>query len=291
MKTNLIAIALIASLVMASCGGGENSTLTEGLSALNKELDSISKAEEEKKNAPAVAIDWTKLSDSTLHETNVELIGYVALPGTSYQSSTAQIGLYERPAQFQATESFIVTVDVGTGNNTMVTLPEKYKEEDLKITGNKGEAITAGDRVKITGRFSNKYGYYSLDCKSIEKLEAAPVDYGTLNATKLTSTNIKDTTLFGKLVMAEGVFEMPMMTMSGAYTFVYLKKAGLGDDFMVNIQYGSKPGQLGPLPDNYTDADVKIMGADGTPINFKKKVRVYGVFKNDAIYVEHVRNL
>ncbi|MCE2773131.1 MAG: hypothetical protein LW750_06800 [Bacteroidetes bacterium] len=52
MKTNLIATALIASFVMASCGGGENSTLTEGLSALNKELDSISKAEEEKKNAP-----------------------------------------------------------------------------------------------------------------------------------------------------------------------------------------------------------------------------------------------
>lgn len=291
MKTNLIAFALIAALLSASCGGGESTSLTEGLSALNKELDSISKAEEEKKNAPPVAVQWSNLSDSMLHETNIELTGYVALPGTSYQSSTAQIGLYERPAQFEANESFIVTVDVGSGNNTMVSLPEKYKESDLKITGNAGEAITAGDRVKITGRFTNKYGYYSLDCKSIEKLDAVPIDYSALNATKLTSSNLKDTTLNGKLVMAEGVFEMPMMTMSGAYTFVYLKKAGLGDDFTVNIQYGSKPGQLGSLPDNYSDADVKIMGADGKPINFKKRVRVYGVLKNEAIYVERVENL
>lgn len=293
-KLTLPVLAIAMPALLFSCFGksdGKNS-FADALASGSKYLDSIRVADSLAKYGPPKAIGFSDVLDEANNGKRVTIEGYIALPTSSMISDeSVQLALFERGNQFSSPLNFIVDMPVGSGKNTMNKIPLKYEKTDVAITGNKGEAITIGDRVKITGSFTVYSSFCSMDIQEIEKLDPVKTDYAALGATKITADNQSDTALNEKMVYAEGTIEMPMLTMGGEYTFVYLKVPGISDQLTIDIGYGDGPARMATPPENYTDKDIKIFDDNGTPINMKKKVRVYGIMDGDRIKVESISNL
>jgi hypothetical protein len=238
-------------------------------------------------------IRFSEATDKANDDKRVTVIGYLDVPNISYSTGnkTGQLGFIERPNQMDGAFDIILSLQLGKGNNTMKALPDKYTPEDVIVTGKNGEKVGAGDRVKMTGILHVNETYTSLDVQEIEKMEHVEIDYSTLNATKISGPEKPGKELDGKLVVTEGILEMPTITMGGDLTFLYLKVPGIKDKLTVNIAYGAGPGKLEPLPDNYTTKDIKIRNNKGELIDTKKKVRIYGTWKNDRIQIESVENI
>ena len=293
-KLRLPLLALMLPVALISCLGKskDGKGLGDLVESSNHYFDSIRKADSLAEFGPPTAIDFTKVLDEAYNNKRVTIEGYLSLPSSSMISDeSVQLALFERAGQFSSTLNFILDMPVGKGNNTMNSIPLKYAKSDVVVTGNKGETIGIGDHVKVTGKFKVYGSFCSLDIQEIEKLDPVKLDYSSLGATKVTSANAADTTLEDKLVYAEGSIEIPTLTMGGNYTFIYLTIPGMSDHITVDVGYGSEPGRMEAPPENYTDKDIKIFGDNGSPINIKKKVRIYGVMHGTSIRAESISNL
>lgn len=288
MKKFLLPVAVSGLLLsFSSCGPSEADN--EAAKAEHRYYDSIRKADSIRENAPPVDLNFTQAADHANDGKNVSIIGYLALPNNSYTTgSSGQLEFIERPNDISGLD-FILSVTIGSGNNTMKALPDKYTTNDVKVKGKNGEKIGIGDRVKITGKLSSNDSYCSLNVKEIEKLEPVEIDYSTLGAKKITAK--PDASFEEKLVVVEGTLEMPMLSMGGESTFLYLHVPGIEEQLTVDLAYGTGPGKLEPLPADYSDKDVKIQDPKGNYISLKKKVRVYGVWHSDRLKVEVVENI
>jgi len=255
-------------------------------------FDSINKADSLAKYGTPVKVDFSQVLDKANDGKRVSIEGYLTTPTTSYQTSnSAQLDFIERPNEFSSAFNFILSVNVGDGKNEMKTLPDKYTSADIIVTGKNGEKIGAGDRVRITGKLNVSSDYCSLDCQEIEKVEDVAIDYTKLGATQINSSNPATAALDKKMVYAEGTLDIPTMTSSGEYTFLYLKVAGISDNMTIDIAYGDGPGKLEIPPSNYAESDFKIHDNNNKVINIKKKVRIYGLYKNERIKVESIENI
>jgi hypothetical protein len=294
MKRILVPVLLLTGMAcMASCKG-KHPGKEENASANYHDpyLDSVRLADSLAKCGPPAELNFSNVLDKAYNNKRVVIEAYLALPSTSMISDdNVQLDLVERERQFTAAFNFIVDVPVGKGNNTMKKIPLKYKEEDVQITGNNGEAIHIGDHVRITGKLSVFGDFCSISTQTIEKIEPVTIDYSKLGAEKLTEANSKDSSLKGKIVYADGTIEIPMMTMGGAYTFLFFNVPGFSDHITIDLAYGSTPAKLEPLPEHYSSSDFKIYNDQGKPVNIKKKVRVYGTWKDSTIKVESINNL
>jgi hypothetical protein len=286
MKKFLLPVAVFGLLLsISSCGGKDNKVAR----VEDHYYDSIRKADSLAENGPPLDLNFTQAKDKANDDKRVAIIGYLALPHNSYTTgSSGQLQFIERPNDISGL-NFILSVPIGSGNNAMKALPDKYTNDDVKVKGKNGEKITIGDRVKITGKLRSNETYCSLNVQEIEKLEAVELDYSTLNATKITTK--PDASFEDKLVVIEGTLEMPMLSMGGESTFLYLHVPGIEEQLTVDFAYGTGPAKLEPLPENYGDKDIKIQDTKGNYINLKKKVRVYGVWHSDRLKVEAVDNI
>jgi len=276
-------VAVTVLLVSASSCFHHNAN--NALKNLDKALDSMNAANDPKNTAPPVSVTYNQLFDSVNFNKNVEVEGYVELPSNSYQSDgSAQLDFFARKGQFWAENTITLDVNVGTGNNTMKSLPAKYTKADLVITDNNGNKIGAGDYVKVTGQLSN---FGTLDAVKVEKETEPAIDYSTLSPV-MVAGKAPDSTLTGKLLCAEGTMEMPSSTLDGDYTWLYLHVKGISDPLTIHLHYGQGPNNIEPLPSDYSDSDVKIHDKTGALLGAKQKVRVYGVFDGDAIEVENI---
>lgn len=289
MKKILLPVAVLGLLLSISSCGGKSEAEKEAARAANREYDSMRKADSLAEYGTPIDLNFTQAKDQSNDKKRVSIIGYLALPHNSYSTgSSGQLQFIERPNDISGL-NFILSVPLGSKNNSMKALPDKYTNKDVKVKGKNGEAITIGDRVKITGKLSSNDSYCSLNVQEIEKLEDVTLDYSTLNATKITAK--PDASFEDKLVVVEGTLEMPMLSMGGESTFLYLHVPGIEEQLTVDVAYGTGPGKLEPLPENYGDKDIKIQDTKGANINLKKKVRVYGVWHSDRLKVEAVDNI
>jgi hypothetical protein len=282
----------VLALVISSSSCGNKPEQDNGDKIADHYMDSFKRADSLAQHGTPVDIQFAQAMEKENDEKRVSVTGYLALPHTSYSTgSTGQLGFIGRPNQMDSPLNYILSIPIGTGKNSMKALPDKYTNDDVIVTGKNGEKIHVGDRVKITGKLHASDSYPSMDVQEFEKLDDVAIDYSTLTATKIAGPEKPGTDLDGKLVYAEGTLEMPMLSMSGELTFLYLHVAGLKDQMTVNIAYGNGPGKLEPLPEHYGENDVKIRNSKGELINMKKKVRVYGIWRNERINIECVENI
>lgn len=291
MKT--ITSLFLAGIILASCGGGNNDQkLTDAL----KSLDSLA-SHEAKPSGPPVEITFADMTNDSLKDRDVILTGYLRVPMfTSSSNGSARLELAERPNQTKGT-TVSIYVKTGSGKNTMVELQDKFKYEDLKVTGKNNDKIGYNDRVKIKGRFNKYSNVGSIEVVEIEKLEEASPDYSTLNAVKLNKENMNDTNLSGKLVYTEGVFELPVLVFMDENMALDLKKTGLAPEISAYVMIGKGKSQVEQLPENYEKKDLKLYDNKGTLIPAGKKTRVYGIWNIDTtdgrgtLYVEEIITL
>ncbi|HTL81195.1 MAG TPA: hypothetical protein VL651_05800 [Bacteroidia bacterium] len=274
------ALGLSLVLILSSCGGRKSP-----LDALAHMSDSMDAAADAAKNAPPVAIKYSQLADKANQDKNIVVEGYIALPSTSYMSSSsAQVDFYERKGMFWSENSMTLNMPVGTGKNTMREMPSSYTKDDLKITLDNGNVVGVDAHVRITGHLST---YGTIDVTKVEDAGNTPTDYSTLDVTAIDAAHPASAALQGKIVSAEGTLDIPMSTLDGNYTWLYLHIKGIEDGQIVHIRYGDKENQIEPLEDGYGEDDFKVHANDGTLVG-KHKIRVYGVYDDDAIKVENI---
>ncbi|MEO5644511.1 MAG: hypothetical protein ABIQ40_02305 [Bacteroidia bacterium] len=282
----------VLTFAITSTSCGNQTGKDKNVVIQNPYMDSVHRADSIAKYGAPVDLEFSTARDATYDGKRVTIIGYLNIPGNSYSTgNTGQLGFVERPNMINGAFTFILSIKLGKDKNTMKELPDKYTTEDVVVTGKSGEMIRAGDLVKVTGILRPDVSYCALDVQEIEKMEAAAIDYSTLNATKLTGPGAPGKEMEGKLVFAEGTLEMPMLSMGGKLTFLYLHVPAISEQIVVNIAYGKGSAKLEPLPEKYTDKDVHIQNSKGEYINMKKKVRLYGIWKNDGVQIESIDNV
>jgi len=287
--TFLAATSIAATL--ASCGGKQYDSGKDPVSAM---YDSIAKADSLREWGPPKAITFADAKDtSELDNARITIEGYISIGSTIYESeASTNFQLWERKNQ-NAGEYISVGIDLGSGNNQMKSLPDKYKKTDVSITDDKGNKLSYGDKVKVTAIYSRPYGegYGSLHLQSIEKIEDSPLDYSKLDAKKITTDTSNYTALDGQLVYAEGFLEIPSMVyITETVYFDLYPKQGSNDYVTVDIVIGNGPNLVEDLPDNYGENDIKIHDHKDMIVG-KKKVRVYGVWKYNRIAAEYIETI
>lgn len=291
MKTTLfLASAAFAALTLASCGGTDYDPNND---PVTKMYDSIAKADSMRMWGPTTPMTFADAKDpkSKFEDMRVTLEGYIAVGSTVYDNGTSiGLQLWERKGQHQG-DYMLVSFDVGSGNNEMKSLPDDYKRSDLELKDDKGNIVRNGDRIRITGMYTNPYSegdFGSIDLQSFEKIEDAPVDYATLGAVKVTTDTNGHAALENKLVVAEGYLEIPSMVYITETVYFDLYPTQGADDYLtVDIVIGNGPNMVEDLPDNYGKDDIKIHDHTDMIVG-KKKVRVYGVWEYDRIAAEYI---
>lgn len=291
--TLLLAVALTAFLGFSSCGGTDYDPNND---PVTKMYDSIAKADSLRQWGPPTAITFADAMDTTekFDDMRVTIEGYVAVGSSIYETeSSTNIQLWERAGQHKG-QYMSVSVNLGSGNNEMKRLPDDYKRSDLLLKDDKGTEVHTGERIRITGMYSRPYtagNFGSIDIQSFEKIDATPVDYSTLGATKVTTDTNGYAALEDKLVYAEGYLEIPSMVYITETVYFDLYPTQGADEYItVDVVIGKGPNLVEDLPDNYGQDDIKIHDYKDMIIG-KKKVRVYGVWKYDRIAAEYIEIL
>lgn len=91
-------------------------------------------------------------------------------------------------------------------------------------------------------------------------------------------SSVCDKTNDGKVIAVEGYLRFPD-SFTGDQSVVlrlYQTSDFTGTPIGVTVELGSKPNQLEPVSDQYTDNDLKVHLADGTIAPFGTKVKVSG---------------
>jgi hypothetical protein len=293
MKTNLLlaSAAAVSILALAACGGTEYDPNNDPLTRM---YDSIEKADSMRMWGPPTAITFADASSEEFDDMRVTIEGYIGVGSSIYETESAtNIQLWERPGQHKG-NYMSVGINLGTGNNEMKRLPDDYRPSDLELKDDKGAEVHYGDKIRITGIYSKPYtegDFGSLDIQSFEKVDATPLDYSTLGATKVTTDTNNHASLEDKLVVAEGYLEIPSMVYITETVYFDLYETKNADEYItVDIMIGNGPNMVEDLPDNYGQDDIKIHDHKDMVVG-KKKVRVYGVWKYDRIAAEYIEIL
>lgn len=291
MRTLSFLAATTIAATLASCGGKQYDAGNDPVTAM---YDSMHKADSLKEWGPPKAITFADARDTgSLDNSRITIEGYISVGSTIYESeSSTNFQLWERKNQ-NAGDYISVGIDLGTGNNKMKSLPDKYKKTDVSITDDKGNKVGYGDKVKVTAIYSRPYsdGYGSLHLQSLEKIEDTPLDYSKLEAKKITTDTSNYSALDGQLVYAEGFLEIPSMVyITETVYFDLYPKQGSNDYVTVDIVIGNGPNLVEDLPDNYGENDIKIHDHKDMIVG-KKKVRVYGVWKYNRIAAEFIETI
>ena len=289
-KTLFSLLTFALTIGFASCGGEKYDPNND---PVTKMYDSIAKADSLRQWGPPTAITFADATDTSdkFDARRVTIEGYVSIGSSVYETeSSTSFQLWERAGQHMG-NYMSVSVNLGTGNNEMKHLPDDYKRTDLLLHDNSGTEVHTGDKIRITGIFDAPYSFGdfgSIDVQSFEKIEATPLDYASLGATKITVDTNGHAALEDKLVVAEGFLEIPSMVYITETVYFDLYPTQNADEYLtVDIVIGNGPNMVEDLPDNYGKDDVKIHDHKDMIVG-KKKVRVYGVWKYDRIAAEYI---
>ena len=102
---------------------------------------------------------------------NISIEGYLALQETmSLQSNTIMVNLFEEKEKKGKSTS--VSFLVGQKENQMESLPDSYKEEDLKVYTNLKEIVGPNDKIRVHGirLGSSQDNTIYIESKWIEKV-------------------------------------------------------------------------------------------------------------------------
>jgi len=286
----LVGTLALFALGFSSCGGKKYDPNNDPVTRM---YDSLDRLDSLRQWGPPKAITFADADDTAdLHEKRISIEGYLKVGSHIYGDSYITIQLWERKNQEKG-EYVAVSVTVGTGNNEIKELPDKYKRSDMAVKDDKGQVIRHGDKVRITGMYSRPYGdgYGSMNAQVIEKIEDTPMDYSTLGAVKITTDTAGHAALEGKLVYAEGVLEIPSVVyIDETVYFDLFDRKGDSEYLTVDIIIGEGPDMVEDIPKDYTQNDIKIHDHKDMIVG-AKKVRVYGIWKYNRIAAECVEIL
>lgn len=282
----LCPVALI-TIIFSSCGSGHENEIDP----ITRLYDSIAKADSLRVWGPPTVLTFdTEPEYQVVDMHRVSIEGYIGIPESITQTETTTIiQLWERKGQ-RAGECYSIGVNMGTGINTMDSLPENYVRSDLKVRDKLANVVEPGQRVRITGIYHRPVKnaqYGMIDVQMIEVVGDKQFDYAHSDAPLISPDIIRVDTVAG-LVCADGYIIVPSSLKVAEFVPLKLiEERSSSDSLSIHIPIGPGANQIRELPDNYSDEDVYISDHDNKRVEYNR-VRVYGVWHEGAIAVEYI---
>lgn len=297
MKQTLFLLPVILlAFFLYGCGDRSSSKITS-------ETDNI--AASKMTMAVPVAFTWDQLEKEdgkeiydkyvkTLERKLIIIEGYLALTSSIYTNGKhIRCNLFPRFNQAKGMHANL-EFTAGSGKNEMEPLPKKYKTEDFKIRTDAGEIVGEGAYVRVTGELSERYeNMATVYIQKIEKITAPAADYSP--AIELTPASIDSAD--HKLVYISGILEIPtLMALISTDYPLSIKGTSFPVEMNLdaNVRIGSGNSQMEPLPENFTEKDMRIHDNKGNLLPAGKKVKIIGVYQKNPrsdggnIYVEEI---
>lgn len=282
-----ISSTLLIAFISYSCGSGHENEIDP----ITRLYDSIAKADSMRMWGPPTVLTFdTEPEYQVVDMQRVSIEGYIGIPESITQTETTTIiQLWERKGQ-RVGDCYSIGVNMGTGINTMDSLPENYARSDLKVRDKLANVVEPGKRVRVTGIYHRPVKnaqYGMIDVQAIEVVGDVQFDYAHSDATLISPDFIRVDT-FGGLVCADGYIIVPSSLKVAE--FVPLKlidERSSTDSLIIHIPIGPGANQIRELPDNYSDEDVYIGDHDNKRVEYNR-VRVYGAWYEGAIAVEYI---
>lgn len=122
-------------------------------------------------------------TNAKLHKKYATVTGVLGISGGIMGSTSCKGGRctveLEAPASAEKNakdaKTIRVSLDVGSGENQMAPLPDKYSRKDLKVKAMGGKVLSAGDTVKVSGHIycHGNNGEDVLPCKmDVDRVDA-----------------------------------------------------------------------------------------------------------------------
>lgn len=85
-----------------------------------------------------------------MREQRVSLEGYFQIPTSVLASDTMLLPMTEKPGGEGGKVPF--STRIGSGNNQVESLPDDFKETDIKVHANDGSLLSKDQKIRVTGK-------------------------------------------------------------------------------------------------------------------------------------------
>ncbi len=270
-----LATLSLIGLVLVSCGGNDpdNRTIADFIK------DAANKTEQSLK-PQKVSID-DLFSNEYESGQSLEFEGVIgAIPSTiTWSGGRMNVKIVERRNQTGG-RSIGLDMPLGTSENHVHELPEKYQQSDLKVVADDGTVLGVGDIVKVKANGYYRSGdYCTLDVVSVKAVDKDFDESVFETAVPLTNAILNDTAQKSVYTYMEGTFSIPSVffSMYGEIGLNFATKTNSQID-KVDVLVGEGPSTMNNLPDSYSAKDLIVRDFNGDEIKRGAKVRVYGVW-------------
>jgi hypothetical protein len=272
----------IIALAVVSCSNNKQSPNTPN--APQATLPSSSSTAPS--TAAAVHVKYSEMCQQDNKDKVVSVDGYfgtndlmVSCSGEG-EKKRCTINLMPKPG---SPDGHSASVSVGGGPNQMDALPSQYTAEDLHLRTSDGKQVGPRDRARVVGKMYVTDSYCSID---VIEIQTPPAD------SRPEEMEVKaEAVAFGdackpenkdKVVEVEGylgVSSIMFCKNRGIVRYCGLNlyaKPGTGDSISANVDVGTEPNQMEPLPEQYKPEDLKLHTSDGKTIGFRDRVKISG---------------
>lgn len=266
---------LIVGLIAVSCGGNDPDKKT-----IADFIKDAAKKTEKSLKPQKVSIN-DLFSKNFESGQNLEFEGVIgSIPSTiTWSGGRMNVKIVERRHQTGG-RSIGLDMPLGTDENHVHELPEKYQQSDLKVVAEDGKLLGVGDHVKVKAKGYYRSGdYCTLDVISIKAVDEEFDESVFETAVPLTNAILNDTAQKSVYTYMEGTFSIPTVffSMYGEIGLNFTTKTNTQID-KVDVMIGEGPSTMNTLPDSYTSKDLIVRDFKANEIKRGAKVRVYGVW-------------
>ena len=99
---------------------------------------------------PATPMTFANFNAQANNDKQISLEGYLRLPVSALVSDTMLIDLYETPDG--KGKPVPVSMNIGSGANSVEKPPKDYTEKDLKVHANDGSLVEPQQKVRVSGK-------------------------------------------------------------------------------------------------------------------------------------------
>lgn len=175
-----------------------------------------------------------------------------------------------------------VNIKIGSGKNTMDSLPNNYTKATTVIRDSKGERINIDQKITVTGKLNVTQDDGSASCRmDLSNLNIA--EDQTVLAPKVdeiaTFDNFDTEAFYDKMIAIEGFVTIPKDSTSvfcyGTCTLDFSATPDFGATKEINVSYGDEANQMS-VPSILFDFDPNLRDFNGQDISSSEKLRLIG---------------
>lgn len=190
-----------------------------------------------------------------------------------------EISLFERPNE-RSEDGVNLNVRAGEQKNSIKIPRNDYTDANLDITTNTGLSLGVGDRMDVIGKLEVNEGSCEIKVRKISISNFSELDevYENAEMIELSEFCSSDDDSFDVVSMV-GYLSIPdRISCSEGCDLEFFRERNNAEvqTLKANFLIGDSEYHMEPVPEMYTDEDIKVQIEQDEYVDFSQKVRIYG---------------